>query len=64
MDNQTSLDVARMMVRRHGLRAQAIAEERVGELRQQGDVEAFHHWQSVLAAICELRRTAGVQTAA
>lgn len=64
MHTPTSVDVARMMIRRHGLRAQAVAEERAGELRQQGDVAGFDHWQSVHAVIRELRRTAGLHAAA
>lgn len=46
------------MIRLHGLRAQAVALERLAELRQQGDVAALDLWQQIHAAICELRRTA------
>jgi hypothetical protein len=46
------------MIRLHGLRAQAVALERVAELRQQGDVAGHDRWQQIHAAICELRRTA------
>jgi hypothetical protein len=51
------LDVARMMIRRHGLRAQAVALERVAEMRQQHDAAGLDHWQQAYAAIRELRRT-------
>jgi len=58
MRNPSSVDIARMMIRRHGLRAQAVATERAAEMRLQGDVAGFEHWQSTDAAIRELRRTA------
>ena len=51
-------ETALAMIRLHGLRAQAVAQERAAELRQQGDVAAYDRWQQVHAAICELRRTA------
>ena len=44
------------MIRLHGLRAQAIALERVAELRQQNDVAGHDLWQQIHAAICELRQ--------
>ncbi len=50
--------VASSMIRLHGLRAQAIALERLAELRQQGDVAGQDLWQQVHVAICELRQTA------
>jgi hypothetical protein len=46
------------MIRLHGLRAQAVALERLAELRQQGNVADGHLWQQTHAAIYELRRTA------
>ncbi|HEY7577511.1 MAG TPA: hypothetical protein VH855_07935 [Acetobacteraceae bacterium] len=46
------------MIKLHGLRAQAVAQERAAELRQQGDTAGFDLWQQIYAAICELRRTA------
>ncbi len=49
---------AQMMIRLHGLHAQAIAQEHAAELRQQADTAGFDYWQQVHAAICELRRTA------
>jgi len=51
-------ETALAMIRLHGLRAQAVAQERAAELRQQGDAAAYDRWQQVHAAICELRRTA------
>lgn len=47
-----------MMLRLHGLRAQAIAQERAAEMRQQGDIAGLDHWQQIHAAIFEMRRTA------
>jgi hypothetical protein len=54
---QDTMDAARAMIQRHGLRAQAVALERVQEMRVQGDTEGLDRWQSIYAAICELRRT-------
>lgn len=58
MSLQDVRDTARMMLRLHGLRAQAVAQERSAEMRQQGDTAGFDRWQQVHAAICELRRPA------
>ena len=58
MSHQNAKETAQMMIRLHGLRAQAIAQERTSEMRQQGDAAGLDHWQQVHAAICELRRTA------
>jgi len=62
MSEQDSADTARMMIRLHGLRAQAIALERIAEMRQQADTAGLDRWQQVHAAICELRRTAPAET--
>ena len=51
-------ETALMMIRLHGLRAQAIALERAAEMRQQGDTAGLDRWQQIHAGICELRRTA------
>lgn len=61
MSQETARDTAQMMLRLHGLRAQAIAQERTAEMRQQGDAVGFDHWQQIHAAICELRRTAAIR---
>ena len=55
---QNAQTAALSMIKLHGLRAQAVALERVAELRQQGDVAGHDLWQQIHAAICELRRTA------
>ncbi|HJS84385.1 MAG TPA: hypothetical protein VJ779_02890 [Acetobacteraceae bacterium] len=52
-------ETARMLIKRHGLRAQAIALERVQEMRLQGDTAGLDRWQAIYAAICDLRRSAG-----
>jgi hypothetical protein len=41
----------------HGLRAGAVAEERIAESRLGGDTTGLERWQNVRAAIAELRRT-------
>ena len=51
------LPAAQNMIRRHGLRAQAIAMEHLAEQRQAGDTSGLEHWQAIHVAICELRRT-------
>ena len=53
---QDAKETARMMIRLHGLQAQAIAQERVAEMRQQRDTAGLDHWQHVHTAICELRQ--------
>ncbi len=58
MTDQDAQSTARMMIRLHGLQAQAIAQERMSEMRQQGDTAELERWQSVDLAIRELRRTA------
>jgi hypothetical protein len=50
-------ETARMMISRHGLRAQAVALEHVEEMRQQRDTAGMDRWQTIHAAICELRRS-------
>ena len=55
---QNAQETALSMIKLHGLRAQAVAQERAAELRQQGDVAGYDLWQQIYAAICELRRTA------
>jgi hypothetical protein len=56
---QDTKEAARMLIKRHGLRAQAIALERVQEMRVQGDAVGLDRWQAIFAAICDLRRSAG-----
>jgi hypothetical protein len=58
------LAIAQMMIRRHGLRAQAVAEARIAEMRQQGNAAGLEFWQNTNAAIRELRRTAALYEAA
>jgi hypothetical protein len=41
----------------HGLRAQALVEERIAEARLAGDRAGLDRWQNVRAAIGELRQT-------
>ncbi|HUB10836.1 MAG TPA: hypothetical protein VMB34_02680 [Acetobacteraceae bacterium] len=62
MRHQDAKETAQMMLRLHGLRAQAIAQERAAEMRQQGDTQGLDHWQQIHTAICEMRQTAHRQT--
>ena len=56
MSELNSQHTAQMMIRLHGLQAQAIAQERVAEMRQTGDAAGLDHWQQVHMAIRELRQ--------
>jgi hypothetical protein len=55
---RSAQETALNMIRLHGLRAQAVALERVAEMRQQRNLAGHDQWQQIHAAICELRRTA------
>jgi predicted transposase YdaD len=61
MRHQDAKETAQMMLRLHGLRAQAIAQERAAEMRQQGDAKGLDHWQQIHMAICEMRQVARQQ---
>jgi hypothetical protein len=49
---------AQNLIAVHGLRAQAVVQERIAESRTRGDASGMERWQNVEAAIAELRRTA------
>jgi hypothetical protein len=53
-DNKTT---AMNLISVHGVRAQAVAHERLEEARLQGDASGLARWQNVESAIGELRRT-------
>jgi hypothetical protein len=61
MDNAENRQTAQNMMSVHGLRAQAIVQERLAESRAKGDTAEMERWQAVGAAISELRRTAAEQ---
>jgi hypothetical protein len=52
-----SRESARNLIAVHGLRAQAVVQERIAESRNQGDTSGMDRWQNVEGAINELRRT-------
>lgn len=60
MDFRSSVTVARQMIDRFGLQAQAVAAERAA-LAQADDPRMQNHWEQVHTAICELRRSAAAQ---
>jgi hypothetical protein len=64
MQTPDILRTARDMIRRHGLRAQAMAAQRVAELRGQGQSADFEQWEQIYAVICELQRTRPADRAA
>ena len=53
---QDAKETARMMIRLHGLQAQAVAQQHVSEMRHQGNTAGLDHWQHVHTAICEMRQ--------
>lgn len=58
MEREEPIRVARSLINRHGIRAGAVAEERVIEARLAGNAAELDLWQAVQLAIAELRRTA------
>jgi hypothetical protein len=52
-----SLNIARMMIQRHGLHAGAVAHEREVVAQLTPDIEGLNLWRSVQNAISELRGT-------
>jgi hypothetical protein len=58
MSQSDSKYTAQNMISVHGLRAQAVVQERMSEARQQGDSAGLERWQNVAAAIGDLRRSA------
>ncbi len=57
MSDLDSKHTAQNLIAVHGLRAQAVVQERIAEARQQGDTVALERWQNVEFAISDLRRT-------
>ncbi len=57
MPETHSRETAQNLIAVHGLRAQAVVQERIAESRNQGDTFGMERWQNVEAAINELRRT-------
>ena len=58
MATEHPIEIARMLIDRHGLRAGAVAQQRVEEARMAGRTDELDRWHSVQAAVAELRRTA------
>jgi hypothetical protein len=56
MSKPGSKYTAQKLIAVHGLRAQAVVNERIAESRLQGDSSGFERWQNVEAAISELRQ--------
>jgi hypothetical protein len=57
MSEYDSKHTAQKLMMAHGLRAQAVVNERMAEARQQGDTSELERWQNVEVAIAELRRS-------
>ena len=58
MDTKDPIELARMLIDRHGVRAGAVVQERVNEAQHAGQTAELDLWRSVQAAVAELRRTA------
>lgn len=54
LDTKTR-DIARMLLRTHGLRAHAVAQEHAAQARAKGDSAATDHWSQVSRRVQELR---------
>lgn len=63
MSQSESKHTAQKLIAVHGLRAQAVVNERITEARLQGDPGGLQRWQNVAAAIGELHRTNPNRTA-
>lgn len=49
--------IALSLIQRHGLRAQAVANERAAEMQNAGDAAGVDKWRQIHDLIAELRRT-------
>ena len=58
MPTHDPIQVAHMLIDRHGLRAGAVAEQCASEAHHAGAAEALDRWRAVQSVIVELRRTA------
>ncbi|MGH7080533.1 MAG: hypothetical protein ACREFU_20840 [Acetobacteraceae bacterium] len=58
MDREEPVRVARTLINRHGIRAEAVAGERILEARLSGNAAELDLWQAVQLAIAEFKRTA------
>ncbi len=58
MNREDLLIAAKNLIATHGLRAQAVASERIAEARAQGRTAELAQWEGIRVAIAELRRTA------
>lgn len=61
MRNPDPIQIARALVRRHGLRAAAVAQAHAGEQRAGGNLTAFERWHAVMRAVNTLRRDTSVR---
>jgi len=49
------IEIARGLIRRHGVRAEAVADEHAAELRDAGEPGQLAYWQSVSGTVARLR---------
>ncbi|HEX3982132.1 MAG TPA: hypothetical protein VHX12_00415 [Acidisoma sp.] len=60
MDMDNSIGMARALLKRYGLQAQAIAEERA-EIMAQQEPGSRHVWEGASSAVSEFRRSGSAQ---
>jgi hypothetical protein len=61
MTGENTIELARALIQRHGMRAGAVAQEQAAEKQAHHDYEGAEHWQAVARAVTELRAEARAQ---
>jgi hypothetical protein len=54
---EDAIQIAHKLIRNYGLRAAAVAQEHLSELRVQGDTTGLEKWRQVQLAIADFRST-------
>lgn len=56
MRTQDLTEIARQMIRMHGLRAQAVATMRAAEMQARGEAAEHDRWEAIQSVISELKQ--------
>lgn len=56
MRTQDLTEIARQMIRMHGLRAQAVATMRAAEMQARGEAAEHDRWEAINSVISELKQ--------
>jgi hypothetical protein len=62
MPTHDPIQVARMLLEAHGLRAAAVAQEHANEAQAAGDTAELDRWRAVQSAIAELKQAPEAST--